>query len=42
VYSVFVDLGEGSAEVDFDAAAVTPDALVDAVKSAGYDAVPAS
>ncbi len=41
VYSVFVDLDEGSAEVDFDAAAVTPEALVVAVKSAGYDAAPA-
>ena len=42
VYSVFVDLDEGRAEIDFDAAAVTPEALVGAVKSAGYEALPVS
>ncbi|KPJ87949.1 MAG: hypothetical protein AMS18_13985 [Gemmatimonas sp. SG8_17] len=42
VYSVFVDLDDGSAEVDFDANAVTPEVLVGAVKSAGYDAQPVS
>lgn len=42
VYSVSVDLGEGSAEVDFDGSAVTPEVLLGAVKSAGYDALPAS
>ena len=42
VYSVSVDLGEGSAEVDFDATAVTLEVLLGAVKAVGYEALPAS
>jgi Cu+-exporting ATPase len=39
VYGAFVDLGEGVAEVDHDAT-VDTEALVAAVKNAGYDATP--
>ncbi len=40
VYGVFIVLEDGSAEVDHDGT-VTSDSLVDAVKSAGYEAEPA-
>ncbi len=42
VYGVFVDLADGSAEVDFDDGKVTSAALVEAVKGAGYEAQLAS
>ena len=42
VYGVFVDLTDGSAEVDYDEGKVTPDALVAAVTGAGYEAQLAS
>jgi copper chaperone CopZ len=38
VYGAYVDVDDGSAEVDFDGERATADALVAAVKSAGYDA----
>jgi copper chaperone len=38
VYGVYVDLADGSAEVDFDDGKTNWDALVEAVKSAGYQA----
>ena len=38
VYGVFVDLPDGAAEVDYDDGKVTSDALVKAVKGAGYEA----
>jgi Cu+-exporting ATPase len=40
VYGTFVDLGEASAEVEYQEGKVTIDALVAAVKSAGYEATP--
>lgn len=40
VYGVFVDLNAGTAEVDCDNSSTT-DALIAAVKSAGYDAAAA-
>ncbi len=42
VYGVFVDLADGSAEVDFDDGKVTSEALVETVKGAGYEAQLAS
>ena len=38
VYGVYVDLADGSAEVDFDDGKASPDTLVGAVQSAGYEA----
>jgi copper ion binding protein len=38
VWGVFVELDEGMAEVDFDDAKAAPHALVEAVKTAGYEA----
>ena len=38
VYGVYVDLDQGLAEVDFDDGKTSSDTLVDAVKSAGYEA----
>ena len=38
IYSVYVDLAEGSAEVDFDDDKTNQNALVEAVQSAGYEA----
>jgi Cu+-exporting ATPase len=38
VYGASVDLEGGAAEVDFDPAAARPEALVAAVKAAGYQA----
>ncbi len=38
VWAAAVDLRRGSAEVQCDRARVRPDALVDAVKAAGYSA----
>jgi copper chaperone len=38
VFGVYVDLGEAFAEVDFDENKTGPDALVEAVKTAGYEA----
>ena len=38
VYGVYVDLAEGSAEVDFDDGKTSQDELVEAVTSAGYTA----
>ncbi len=42
VYGVFVDLADGSVEVDFDDGKVTSEALVEAVKGARYEAQLAS
>ncbi len=38
VYGAAVDLDGGTAEVDFDSQKAAPDALVAAVKAAGYGA----
>jgi len=38
VYGVYVDLPEGFAEVDFDDGKTKPDAIVEAIQSAGYGA----
>jgi copper chaperone len=38
VYGVYVDLEGGFAEVDFDDSKTHSDALIDAVKSVGYEA----
>lgn len=38
VYGVFVDLEDGSAEVDFDDKRVDADALITTVKGSGYAA----
>lgn len=38
VFGVYVDLGEGAAEVDFDDQKVDVEALVEGVKTAGYEA----
>lgn len=38
VHGAFVDLAAESAEVDYDADSVAPEALIEAVKSAGYQA----
>jgi len=38
VYGVYVDLAEGSAEVDFDDGKTNQDALAEAITSAGYQA----
>ncbi len=38
VYGAAVDLDGGTAEVDFDGQKAAPDALVAAVKAAGYSA----
>ena len=38
VYGVYVDLAEGSAEVDFDDGKTNQDTLVEAITSAGYPA----
>ena len=38
VYGVYVDLTEGSAEVDFDDGKAGGDTFVEAIKAAGYDA----
>ncbi len=38
VYGAFVDLDGGSAEVDFDAQKVAPEALIEAVTASGYEA----
>lgn len=40
VRSAAVNLAQKNATVDFDPAATTPDALAQAVRSAGYDATP--
>lgn len=42
VYGVYVDLAEGLAEIDFDDGKTGSDALVEAVKSAGYEAAVAT
>jgi len=38
VYGVYVDLSDACAEVDFDDGKTDQDALVEAVKAAGYQA----
>ena len=38
VYGVYVDLDDGIAEIDFDENKSGPDALVEAVKTSGYEA----
>ena len=38
VFAVYVDLAEGIAEIDFDAAKTDPEALAEAITSAGYSA----
>ena len=38
VYSVFVDLAGGSADVDFDDGKTNPAALVEAIRAVGYEA----
>jgi copper chaperone len=40
VETVEVDLGAGTATVRFDSVRVTDDMIVDAIRSAGYDARP--
>jgi len=42
VFGVFVDLADGSAEVDFDGGKVASEDLVEAVRGAGYEAQLAS
>ncbi len=38
VYGAFVDLAEGSAEIEFDDQKAAPEALIDAVTAVGYEA----
>jgi copper chaperone len=38
VYGVYVDLSEGFAEIDFDDAKTSAEALVEAISTAGYEA----
>lgn len=38
VWGAFVDLEDGTAEVDFDDSRAQPESMVVAVKAAGYDA----
>lgn len=38
VYGVYVDLSEGSAEVDFDDGKTNPETLAEAITTAGYPA----
>lgn len=38
VIGVYVDLGEGAAEVDYDDQQVNVEAMVEAVKTSGYEA----
>ena len=38
VYGVYVDLSEGAAEVDFDDGKTNPEALAEAITTAGYPA----
>lgn len=38
VYGVYVDLSEGSAEVDFDGGKTNPEALAEVITTAGYPA----
>lgn len=38
VYGVYVDLAEGSAEIDFDDGKTNPEALAEAITASGYPA----
>ena len=38
VYGTYVDLPEGFADIDFDESKISTEALVEAIKSAGYAA----